>query len=106
LTITNATHGVTAAALLRGKPVVMIPITLEQAILAKRIVESGVGIWAYPHKAEQIVSAIESVIRNPIYRQRAQEFAARHQDFDAAAALREIAARIDVQARGHGQFRC
>jgi hypothetical protein len=97
LTITNATHAVTAASLLGGKPVAMIPIVLEQAILAKRVIESGVGIWAYPHKPADIISAIESVSRNPVYRKRAEEFSARYRDFNAARSFTEIAAAIDAR---------
>jgi hypothetical protein len=101
LTITNASHAVTAASLLAGKPVVMIPIVLEQAILAKRIVESGVGIWAYPHKPVDIVSAIHSVIRNPVYRRRAEEFATRYRSFDAQESITRMAASIDQLARSN-----
>jgi UDP:flavonoid glycosyltransferase YjiC (YdhE family) len=101
LTITNASHAVTAASLLAGKPVVMIPIVLEQAILAKRIVESGVGIWAYPHKPADIVSAIHSVIHNPVYRRRAEEFATRYRSLDAQESITRIAASIDQLARSN-----
>jgi UDP:flavonoid glycosyltransferase YjiC (YdhE family) len=95
LTITHAGHGVTAASLLAGKPVVMIPIVLEQAILAKRVIESGVGIWAYPHKPAQIISAIECVAKNPVYRRRAQEFASRYRDFNAHQSMQQVADSIE-----------
>ena len=77
----------------------MIPITLEQSILAKRIVESGAGIWAYPHKAADIVSAIDCVIRNPVYRRRAEEFAERYCGFDALESMGKIAAGIEQVGR-------
>jgi hypothetical protein len=98
MTITHATHGVTAASLLAGKPVVMIPIVLEQAILAKRVIESGVGIWAYPHKTADITSAIDSVARNPVYRRRAEELATRYRGFDARESLLNVVANIETLA--------
>jgi hypothetical protein len=65
------------------------------ANLAKQLIERGVGIWAYPRKAADINSAIDSVARNPVYRRRAEEFSARYREFDARESLARVAAGIE-----------
>src|SRR5205823_4327822 len=42
--VCHANHGTVVAALLEGKPLVMLPSQLEQAMTARRVIKLGAGV--------------------------------------------------------------
>jgi UDP:flavonoid glycosyltransferase YjiC (YdhE family) len=96
--ILNATHGSTAAALLAGKPILQLPLFLEQVLTAKRVVKLGAGLAARLNQPQQIVGALTRLIGDGKYRDAARAFAAKYESFDAQRQIDLIAERLEQLA--------
>jgi UDP:flavonoid glycosyltransferase YjiC (YdhE family) len=81
--------------LLAGKPLLLLPIFLEQQILAERIVGLGVAVSAASERAKEVVSGLEQLIGNKMLGAYAAGFGKRHDDFDAARKTEEMASLIE-----------
>lgn len=96
LLVCHAGHGACALALLAGRPLMLLPTHVEQYLLARRLVDLGVAVAVKPdEKTRQPGPALDEILSDPRFRSRADDFAARHSDFDAAAAIAHIALRCD-----------
>jgi len=62
LAILNAGHGTTAALLLAGKPVLLLPLYLEQIMLASAVRRMGAGLWASNRNGAQIVGRLRNML--------------------------------------------
>ncbi len=94
--LTYASHATTAAFLLAGKPVMMLPGHLEQFLLAMRVEELGAGLVQNPELTpDHMVAMFHRVLNEPEFRNRAEAFAKRYADFDQSAVLANIVARIE-----------
>lgn len=76
--ISNANHGTLAHFLLRGIPVLLIPLFLEQEILASNVVKHNTGLSTSIHDVSKLNAALRRLLEDPAYGKAAQEFAARH----------------------------
>jgi UDP:flavonoid glycosyltransferase YjiC (YdhE family) len=95
LAISAASHGATVAALLAGRPLLLLPHQGEQAMIARRVVALGAGL-AIDVAAEpqaDFTAAIRRLVDEPAFAARARQFAADHAGFDATAAAEAVAAR-------------
>jgi hypothetical protein len=81
--LTNANHGTCVAMLLAGKPLVLVPPFLEQALLAAAIDRTGASATAYKTNAPEILRAIETVLSNRRFATAAADFATRYRGFRA-----------------------
>ena len=99
LAIQNANHGTLAELLLAGKPVLSIPITLEQAILARRVAELGAGMTAWGNYAADVVRTITVMLDSDRYEIAARRFAERYAGFDPKKALAGVVERIERLVR-------
>jgi UDP:flavonoid glycosyltransferase YjiC (YdhE family) len=101
LAVSAASHGATVAALLAGRPLLLLPHQGEQAMIARRVETLGAGLAidvAAEPKAD-FTAAIRRLVDEPAFAERARQFAADHADFDAAAAAEAVAARCEELAR-------
>jgi UDP:flavonoid glycosyltransferase YjiC (YdhE family) len=98
LAILNASHGTTSSMLMAGIPILGIPLHLEQFLVAKRVATAGAGQIASQDAPDQISSALQRLLADPRFRQRAREIAARHASFDPASQVERIADRIETLA--------
>jgi UDP:flavonoid glycosyltransferase YjiC (YdhE family) len=98
-----ASIGTLAEALLEGVPVAMIPTTVEQYLVARRVEQAGAGIHATADAHfEKVRSAIGDVLRDEKYRAGAKAFARTYADIAA-----EQAARVAAGLIGHeSSFTC
>ena len=64
LAITNGNHGMTCAALLAGKPVLMIPIVIEQYLLARRVAETGAARLGETHELDSIIANLKTLLHD------------------------------------------
>ena len=86
--VLNGTHGATAEFLLAGKPVMQLPIFLEQRLIAQRTEQIGAGIAVHRTRPDEIRAGLNSVLSDQAYQERSQSFSAkyasrdRQQDFD------------------------
>ncbi len=95
LAVVNATHGVTASMLSAGKPMLMMPLNLEQSITAKRCEEFGAGVVAPADDGLMAVAALHAVWSNPLHRDSAQRIANNLAGFCSDDAAAKIAMEIN-----------
>jgi hypothetical protein len=76
--INYGAHGATAEMLLAGKPVLLLPETIEQNLVAVRVQQLGAGLTP-PAKGDfNLSAALRQLLDDPSLRQAAEKFAARH----------------------------
>ena len=88
-------HGTLAAVLLAGKPVVVVPIQLEQLLLAKRCEEAGFGIGSPAVDVRYFTNAVAKIVSEPSYQARARAFANRYRTLAPGRQLQSLAERIE-----------
>ena len=97
LFIGYGSHFSTTTMLLAGKPVLLLPSLAEQAILALRVSRLGMGRMA-SQKPNQASEALQAMLHDGRYRDRAEEFAQRHECEDRATILPRLAEYISSLA--------
>ncbi|HZN68726.1 MAG TPA: hypothetical protein VFB66_25835 [Tepidisphaeraceae bacterium] len=98
LAVLNAGHGATAALLLAGVPVLLVPIHLEQGLLARAAVRNtgGAAVEAGPKDGPRLVAALNGMLSSlPHHTAAARAFAARHASFDPHEQVRRMADRVE-----------
>jgi hypothetical protein len=97
LAILNAGHGTSASMLLAGKPVLQVPIYLEQGLLAKAVERQiGAGLEASHKDGAEVVAKFEQMLASDQYAAAARAFAARYATFDAARENRRMLERLET----------
>ena len=99
--VTHAGWGTVSRALVRGLPLVLVPIATDQPYIARRCAELGLGIAlpADPLTAADLRAAVRAVLAEPGYREAAREFAA---ELRAAAPLPTASSMITSLPAGKG----
>lgn len=97
--INNANHGTLSTLLLAGKPMLLLPLHLEQQMLAARVSASGAGVVASPDKPLEIVSGLETLLQSDSLIRRAADFARTYRDHDAASATDAIIEQVQALQR-------
>jgi UDP:flavonoid glycosyltransferase YjiC (YdhE family) len=90
--VCHAGHGTTCTLLLKGKPLLLLPMQLEQYLTAKRVSEAGAGVIVggeHPHN--DFGAAASQIINSPDLARRAQEIAQRYVDSNSASTVTRIA---------------
>ena len=100
LAILNANHGTLSQLLLAGRPVLQLPLALEQRLLAEAVCRLGAGEIAPPMsgKAEVIERKLDRMLSDDEgerYAQAARRFAAAHADFDPQRQRQEMLERVE-----------
>jgi UDP:flavonoid glycosyltransferase YjiC (YdhE family) len=80
LAVTNATHGTGVAMLLAGKPLVHLPMYLEQYLFAQATERLGASVTVAAKNAKAALQAIEHVLNIPRYTEAARCFADKHRN--------------------------
>lgn len=93
--ILNGGHGSTASMLLAGKPLLEIPLYLEQALNAGAVVRLGAGLSADLGKPEEIASKLAELLQCEQYGIAARQFAARYMDFKPQESIENIVGRME-----------
>jgi len=94
--ILNAGHGATAAALLAGAPLLLVPLHLEQEILARRVEALGAGLAAGPAEGARLGMQLWTLLEDDRYRRAARAFAAAHAGFDPGSGVAAIVDRLEA----------
>ena len=96
LVICHTGHATLARALVEGIPVVMLPTQVEQFIMSTNIVRFGAGTMVnHQDKQPDYAGAIHRALNDKKIKQKAEEFAARHADFDQKKQVAAIVSRIE-----------
>ena len=95
LAVLHAGQGATAAMLLAGKPVLQIPLVLEQQLTARAVAKLGAGETASPNRPESIREKLDALLASDRYAAAARAFAAKYTDFDPAAQVERMVGRME-----------
>jgi UDP:flavonoid glycosyltransferase YjiC (YdhE family) len=90
LAILNATHGTTAELLLRGIPLLQLPIFVEQQLTARNTTAIGAGLAANRRNSVAVAARLDQMLATDRYRQAAGRFATKYAAADPAAAREEM----------------
>jgi UDP:flavonoid glycosyltransferase YjiC (YdhE family) len=83
LAIAHATHGTCTTFLLAGKPLLLLPLYLEQRLVSDNIVRLGAGVAAPQLHPEGMGKKLHELLANPGYGEAARAFAGKYAGFDA-----------------------
>lgn len=95
LAILNGTHATTVSMLLAGKPILQIPLYLEQALNSLATAKLGAALVALPSKPERVVNGLHSMLTESRFATAAEVFAAQHKDHDPNRTLSELVDRVE-----------
>ena len=98
--VLNANHATLVNLLLAGRPVLLAPQQLEQAVLASRVAQMGAGVIVNEAKQTAVDLALEALLQNPRHRAEAQAFASRHAGTDFTTTERDLADRVEKLVSG------
>jgi UDP:flavonoid glycosyltransferase YjiC (YdhE family) len=99
--VLNAGHGATAGMLLAGKPVLLVPIHLEQGLLARAAVRNTQGALEASYKdGADAGGKLDALLGSEAHAAAARAFAAKYLDFDQAARVRRMVGRVEELIAG------
>lgn len=90
--ITNANHTTTCRFLLAGKPVMMIPLHLEQELVANAVVRLGAGVLVRPKEPRDAYAQLVPLMNSVTCHAAANELAGRYASVDRDRMHRMVAA--------------
>ena len=99
--ITNGNFGTALALLLKGTPVISIPIFLEQLILSRLIERMGAGLIVRPESVATLDAALQMIVDDTRYRRNAQLFATKYEHFSEASFRESLHAGFESTAAFH-----
>jgi UDP:flavonoid glycosyltransferase YjiC (YdhE family) len=94
--VCHAGHGTTCALLLKGKPLLLLPMQLEQYLTARRVSETGAGVIVggeNPH--DDFRAAASRIVNDSGFTRRAQEFAQRYAGYNSSSTVTRIATECE-----------
>lgn len=95
LAILNAGHGTTAAMLLAGRPVLELPIFLEQGMLARAVQQMGAGLWAPTKSFKHIAQALQRMLASDQFTLAARQFGAKYAQFNPEQHKQDVLRRVE-----------
>ena len=99
LIVCHSGHGLSAAALLAGRPLLLIPAQVEQYMLAQRIEQLGAGRIVGGGRTEKdLRKLVAELLTNPGYASAALEFAQRHKQFRQQDQIDAVVGRMEQLA--------
>ena len=94
LAVLNGTHGSTVLTLLAGKPILQLPLVLEQELNARATVRLGAGASTTPGRGEGLAVALSCVLRSEACGEAARRFAARYAQHSPREESRRAVAEV------------
>jgi UDP:flavonoid glycosyltransferase YjiC (YdhE family) len=95
MAVLNGTHGTTASILIAGKPVMQLPIYLEQGLLAHAVCRMGAGAQAPVAQPQSVIEQIAKVATSIQYAEAAKQFARKYASFDPIQSNEQVLDRIE-----------
>lgn len=102
LVVCHSGHGTISAALLAGKPLLLLPLNMEQRMLSARVIQAGAGLAAPALVPEGMRQKFQRLMAEPSFTEAARAFAERYASLEvetiperfAALAERLIASEV------------
>ncbi len=101
--VCNSGSGTVTTALHAGKPLVMLPIHVEQFLVARRVQSIGAGLLLLDDRIDRLGESVERVITQPSYREAALAFSRRYAAPQGNRVAETIAARCAELAMSRGK---
>jgi len=92
--VTYGGHGTTAALLLRGVPLLIMPNYVEQLLVARRVARLGAGIVLAPDATPAAIARAITAIQSPAYMHAARHFADRHTGYRPEHAIASVVSTL------------
>jgi UDP:flavonoid glycosyltransferase YjiC (YdhE family) len=95
----NANHCTLARLLLAGRPMVQLPLTLEQTVLARAVDRTGAVETVLPGAqdvGEAFAQKLGAVKSDGRYADAARRFAASHADFEPESQVEKMVGRVEA----------
>jgi UDP:flavonoid glycosyltransferase YjiC (YdhE family) len=99
LVVCHAGHGTVAAALLAGRPLLVIPEQVEQLLVARAVVKLGAARMVNPDSRPKFSRLIQGILSDGELAQAARGFATKYSHFGPAQPYRSIAERCEALMR-------
>jgi len=97
LAVCHGGAGTTAAMLLAGKPLLLLPMHMEQSMAARRLTDLGAASAVVPETLAQLPRLLKKALGDASLSKAAMAFAASHAGYDQAATIRQAADRCEAQ---------
>lgn len=94
LVVLHGGHGATCAALLAGKPMLLLPIHLEMLLNSRAVARIGAGLVAPQRKPAGMQQKFEQLINTPDFARKASTFSAGYAHLDVATIPDRVARLI------------
>ena len=78
LVVCHSGHGTISAALLKGKPLLLLPLNIEQRMLSARVMQAGAGLAAPALAPEGMREKFQRLLAEPAFTGAARAFAERY----------------------------
>ena len=86
-----------------GKPLLLLPMHLEQFLLARRVVEMGAGLVISSEQPANDLSAfIMALLNNPAYAENARAFSTKYSSFGQSIVIENLVRRVDELCNREG----
>jgi len=92
--IVHGGHGTTASLLRAGKPLLVLPFHLEQALTGAAVRRMGAGLSARMRRPEEVAVKLMNLLHEPKYAQAAGRFAHRHADQEPSDQVQRMIRRV------------
>lgn len=93
IAVSHGGHGTAASILSAGKPMIVLPLQLEQRLNGENVSRMGAGVLVNPNDPRALVDALKAIITKVSFRKSAMTFAQRHKQFDPEKSLENVALR-------------
>jgi UDP:flavonoid glycosyltransferase YjiC (YdhE family) len=98
--VCHAGHGTTCESLLMGKPLLLLPMQLEQYLTARRVSDAGAGVIADREDPQwDLKATVRLIINNPELARQAKRFASRYSGFTSLSTVARIANECEAIVR-------
>jgi O-acetyl-ADP-ribose deacetylase (regulator of RNase III) len=103
MAVLHGTHGTTASILAAGKPIMQLPIFLDQGLLAHAVHRMGAGAQAAANNSKAAIAELEKLVSSPAFGVAAQRFATKYAGFDPIEATEQLLDEVERVLRLDGR---
>ena len=100
IAVCHGGQGTTAAMLLAGKPLLLLPMHMEQTMTAHRLESLGLALSVQPEGGAQLGRLLKRALADGAMGQAARGFAVAHAAYDPAAGIAAMAERCETLLAG------
>jgi hypothetical protein len=93
--ILHGSRGTTVCMLLAGKPILQLPLQLEQLLTANAVMGMGAGLSASPSEDGQVSMALSAFLQGDAFTAGARRFAQRYAGFDEGGLIERVVTRCE-----------